>query len=178
MIMKKLIVLFILIVLYSCTKDEPVSKPSVFNGFGTANINGKEYMFKPSMKYHESLGRYGIILVYFENEIQRAKIHFAKVSNENSLQTLHKYNDNIINTQCGFYTSILDGDVAGNYYFLNEKDSIEDYLLLTSFDMTTGEVKGEFQASFYVDTAKIFDHNFPDTIVITNGYFETTVLDE
>ena len=177
MIMKKLIVLFILSILYSCTKDEPVSIPSVFNGFGTANINGKEYIFKPRMRYFDSYG-YGIVLVYFENEIERAQIAIENFANDSTVQILHKYDYNIIEPNAGFYTTILDGDVAGNYYILNEKDSIEDYLLLTSFDMTTGEVKGEFQASFYVDTAKIFDHNFPDTIVITNGYFETKVFDE
>lgn len=166
----------IAMVLVACTKDDPEYSPNGFNGFSSATINGNTLSFKPSMKYFISSGTYGIGLDYFKNNIIKSVIHFGFFSNVLSKQKLNSILNEKKYPLASYATLIGDGDVAGNYYFLNETDTIEDYLLLTSFDDKTGDVKGKFQASFYVDTSLIFDLNSPDTIIITDGYFETTVL--
>lgn len=174
--MRILIIFSIALLFGSCTKDEPIPEPEIYNGFGSAEINGEVREFRPSMKFHESKDSYGIVLDYYFQEVMKAQIHFRLFSNGEDLQILFQENENNQFPQAIYSTRIGDGDVAGNYYFLNEGDEIEDYLQLISFDESTGKVVGEFQASFVVDTAQIFDPNSPDTIVITNGYFETTII--
>ncbi|HHH50457.1 MAG TPA: hypothetical protein ENK52_05725 [Saprospiraceae bacterium] len=175
---KYLVLLLTLAMVFSC-KDDENPEPEIYNGFATAKINSEEYNFKPHMAFFSSVNSYGLSLQYHINEnILRKAITFSFINGEIGKKIAYPLRFNNQDTlQCSYGTSIVDGDVFGNYYWLNENDEIEDYLELLEFNESTGEVIGKFQASFYIDTFAIFDQNSPDTIIITDGYFETIIFD-
>ncbi len=177
--MKKcLFLILVVIVISSCKKDEN-PEPDIYNSFATAKINNEVFSFKPSMIFSSTTDSYGILLEYHIDEIiLRKSLNFSFIKGETIKQSIYPISiSNQDTSQCSYSTLIGDGDVLGNYYYLNENDLIEDYLELTQFNESTGNVQGTFQVSFYVDTSTIFDLNSPDTIIITDGYFETTIHD-
>jgi len=178
--MKNLFVLMILVFMLSCEKEEPELPihNETYIGTSTCSINGDSFDFKPKMKGYRTIeNKYSLVLFNFlYDNIFRKEISFSLLELVSGKQKLHNIsysNQEIV--QCSFATFISDGDVVGNNYFLNETDSIEDYIELTKINKVTGEIEGIFQASFYIDTGYIADFSSPDTIIIKNGYFKTTI---
>jgi hypothetical protein len=102
------------------------------------------------------------------------QVHF--LNRELGIQDLFLYNSQPSKPFSSFAT--LNGDVLYNYYHLNESDTIADYIHLLSYDESTGEVKGRFQASYVLDSAEQLDPDFLDTVVIIkDGYFETKIYE-
>lgn len=169
-----LLLILIIIISTSCGKDEN-SESEIYNGFAMAKINEEEFNLKPAMKFFPDHNAYGLTIAYHINEnVVRKQLIFAYIAGETSRQLVRALDSNRKDTlQASYSTRLQDGDVLGNIYKVNELDNIEDYIELTEFNESTGEVIGEFQASFYVDTSAIFDLSSPDTITITDGYFET-----
>ncbi len=175
--MRNFLIVIILVILTSCHKDEPVP---VDYGYGTMDLNGESYslvpyLSKPKRPSDDSL--YFLYLKYvLQNGYLRKQIDFSGFKLKLDTQFFKKWNPGETTDMTSVYsTSLSDGDVFGNIYFLNENDTIPDYLKLTEINSKTGEVKGIFQCSYYVDTSLIFDPDSPDTIIITNGYFETII---
>jgi len=181
--MKKYIVFAfgLFVFLNSCRPDEePIVTPDPYTGVAEAKINGEEFEFLPAMS--PSPGNdstFNLLLNYFiGNQVLRKRVFFRYIRQTLSVQPLFvATSTDKENLQCGFGTFLYDGDVSGNYYLLNPNDSIEDFFRFLSFDEASGEVSGVFQASFVVSENAIFDPNSPDTIVITDGYFETKISD-
>ena len=179
--MRFLTLLFLLLFLFSCRPDEePIVTSEFYNGMAVAKINGEEFEFSPRMSpSHGNDSTFNFLLDYFiGDQVLRKEIFFRYIRQTLSVQPLFvATSTDKENLQCGFGTSLYDGDVSGNYYLLNPNDSIEDFFRFLSFDEASGEVSGVFQASFVVSENAIFDPNSPDTIVITDGYFETKISD-
>jgi hypothetical protein len=164
-----------LLILISCGKEDKV-EPDFFNGFSSININGEAFEFQPRVtKSHGNDSTYNVLLAYFIGEhILRKQLSITFVLRSNEKQNLLKSDIfDKSNPQVGFSTRLQDGDVPGNRYCLLMEDSQEDFLQFTQFDESSGEIKGKFEASFVVDSTFNFDVNSPDTILITDGYFET-----
>ena len=167
-----------MLLIASCTKDES-SIPEFYNGVATGKINGVEFEFKPRMTH--SIGNdstFNLIINYIIGDnVLRKSISITYI--RKTIET-QKFNRNVFENkfdlQCKYLTWILDGDVPGNSYELIENDTIADYIQLISYDEKTGKVLGKFQGSFMVDTTHIFDPNSPNDLVITDGYFETTIF--
>ncbi len=175
--MKKLLGILLIIISISCCQDDEQSEPELYNGYATAKVNGVEYDFKPRMKVRSSGIGYNIVMNYYVNDTKRAQLHISAFTKEENAQTLNSENEDNLNPQAIYATLIGDGDVTGNYYFLNEGDEVQDFIEIISFEESSGDVTGNFEASFYVDTSFIFDPGSPDTIVISDGYFETRVVE-
>ncbi len=177
--MKYLAIIMLLLFGISCSKDETIIEPEVYNGIASGLINGEELIFSPRMTpSYGNDSTYSLLIDLLKGDnVLKKTIHFSYIKPIVEVQLLKQFDFyNKIDLQCSYATRIGDGDVAGNYYYLNADDDIEDYLQLTNFNKSTGEVTGIFQASFVVDTAQIFDTSSPEIIVITNGYFETTII--
>jgi hypothetical protein len=74
-----------------------------------------------------------------------------------------------------------NGDLLFDYYHIAEQDSIENFIEITAYDKTTGDVGGNFQAVFEVDTAYILANGStlfgaPNTIFMRNGSFSTKLI--
>ena len=164
-----------MLLLASCSKEKYPMVDS-YSGFATAKINDEVVNLKPSIKYFPDEKVYGMVLDRYVDDIVRAEISIGYFLNIDTLQVLHAYNEKMKFPQATYVTRIEDGDVAGNSYDLIENDNIKDYIQLISYDEKTGKVVGKFQGSFTVDTTHIFDPNSPNDIVITDGYFETTIF--
>ncbi len=173
--MKESLGIILIMLLILCCRDDEQSEQELYNGHATAKVNGVKYDFRPSLKFFPSLGTYSLVLDHFENDVLRTQLHFNPFVDQRGAQNLHRSNNQNLNPQATYSTSIGDGDVEGNNYHLLEMDEVEDFLEIVSLDETTGDVVGNFQASFEVDSLIRFDPSSPDTIVITDGYFETKI---
>jgi len=67
---------------------------------------------------------------------------------------------------------VMNKNVFYSYYELIENDTLQNYFQFIYFDESTGEIKGNFEASFVIDSISNLDPFAPDTIVIADGYFE------
>ena len=182
--MKKYIVFIfgLFVFLNSCRPDEePIVTPDPYTEVAVAKINGEELNFFSQGLFfvHGSDPTFTLGLNYFiGDQVLRKRISFSYIKRTLSTQLLWPADVNDKeHLKCSFGTFLYDGDVVGNYYLLNPNDSIEDFFRSLSFDEASGEVSGVFQASFVVWEDAIFDPNSPDTIVITDGYFETKISD-
>jgi len=73
-----------------------------------------------------------------------------------------------------FYTSISDGDVAGDVY--NVLNSEDNFIEIDDYKVSTKEIKGRFQITFIVES-KRYGHYLPDTLRFLNGRFHTKIID-
>lgn len=167
------------LLLFACGKEEIEAEPEAPNGVASAKINGAYLEFSPSMRFaYASDSKFNLLLQYAQGGARRKQLALTLLEHSFDLQKLRAIDFDQNNSPRASYATLLyDGDVAGNYYYLNEEDEITDFFQFTEFDERTGRVTGRFQASFVVDTSAIFDLASPDTIVITEGYFETVVVD-
>lgn len=77
-------------------------------------------------------------------------------------------------TGANFFTNSFDGDVLEDVYLVVE-DS-ESYLTVTEYDESEQRLKGEYQATFYIDpTRQKVNPENPDTIRFENGTFEVVI---
>ncbi len=174
-------IFFIAFSIISCSKEKPVKDPYLIEpiGFGTAKVNGEVHDFKPFLYHRNNQEYYGLSLNRYLNERLRSEIHIAHFYNTSNLQILTPeiIGEDHLKPEASYGTRLSSCELLmGNYYFLNDNDEIDDYVQLISFDENSGDMVGKFQCSFVVDTSTICDKSSPDTIVITDGYFETTVL--
>lgn len=168
------------LLLTACKKENnnPQLEEPSYMGFATMLLNEEEAEFFPILIYsNNSFETASLTLTQLSKAGIRRKIvgiSSIPINNENH-QLTERSPQYVEIGEISFHTLLSDGDVLGNYYYLNEQDEIEDFIQFTHIDEETREVKGIFQASFYVDTSAIFDLSSPDTIIITDGYFETVL---
>lgn len=179
--MRYFILVFFIVLIGAC-KKEPASLPDdgmyPYIGTVTMKVNEEEFPFLPVIVNNYRLsGHADIAFISFSEEgFERKSLSFSAIPINTEKHSLVKSNNQTVEIgEASYGTSLSDGDVAGNNYKLNDSDSIEDYFQFTSINEDTKEVRGIFQASFLVNKATAFDPSSPDTIIITDGVFETVL---
>ena len=79
-------------------------------------------------------------------------------------------------TGAKFFTSVDDGDVTGDIYYIAESDSLS----IVSITKIEGkEIWGTFNLTLFRDTTRVTQHpDVSDTLIFTNGEFHTKILVE
>jgi hypothetical protein len=72
------------------------------------------------------------------------------------------------------YTSVSDGDVAGDQYQVLSTE--DNYIDIEDYNAVSKEIKGTFQVTFTLES-KGYGHNLPDTLRFTEGRFHTKIID-
>jgi len=162
------------LIMLGCCKEDPID-PAPLN-FGTATLNGSKINMTPHITKSVSVSdKYFIII---ESELINAIggiIQFNWIDRHlQSQQLLDTSRESKILSSI-YRARLGDGDVAGNRYNLNDKDTISDFLQITSINSETGVWKGIFQGSFIIDEGKKVNSLTPDTIILKDGYFEVTL---
>ncbi len=180
----RLILMFIISCsfLFSCNKnDDGIGRRQ----WGTISAmkngefwEGEIYSLSKSYSFEAGQGVDIFINRYNEKGYHREELYFYKVPDKVDKyplsQTSFLDKDSLIGAD--YFTSVDDGDVLGEIYYLILNDSIEDYIEIT--DVSGKELFGRFQASFAKDTTSLDgDPSAPDTVIFTNGKFHTKVLD-
>jgi len=180
--MKHLIFFLLTCCLFSCDKGtDDIQEPGKIEPMGQATmlLNEKSATFAPFMFY--SYGTEETIELNFReytpSGLLTKEFSISKLPVEvGKYELVRRIPDQSLALGAtSFYTT--EHDILNNAYHLNEQDDIEDFIEFTEINEVTREVKGNFQASFYVDTLIQFDATQPDTLIITNGYFETILQD-
>lgn len=165
--------LFSVILFFSCNKDAVDCVP-LREGVAYFNFNGiADSTYIPSILNSVDKETFYLSIIYYTKS--KAIKRIATVSKIKYILGKQRivpiyYND-ADETYSSFATAI-SGDIAGNFYYINDNDTIEDYIQLTKIDEVSGEVEGNFQMSYYVDTIAIFDLSTPNTVILRDGYFK------
>jgi len=182
--MKYLMIVLLMVSCFSCEKEEamPFDNYSVeYIGECSLTINGEEQIFSTHMSFsYGTEETVGLSIVKLSPEgFKRRGLGISSVPlNLELLPLVRSTTQDVIEGEASYHSLLGDGDVLGNSYVLIERDSIEDFLQLTSINMDTREVKGTFQLSLSIGSLKDkVDPTMPDTIIITDGYFETILQD-
>lgn len=168
-------------IVFGCNKERFDEEAPRHFGNASAYINGDSTSFEVSVRRLQTNDTlYSLGFHYYINGARRKFIYFTGFRMVNERQFLnsaiHMPNRYPFSS---YATYLLDGDVAGNYYYLNEDDSIEDYLEITYFNLITKEVRGLVQGSYFIapELTEKQDLASPDTIIVTKGIFKTKIFD-
>ena len=73
-----------------------------------------------------------------------------------------------------FFTSVDDGDVTGDIYYISESDSLS---IIAITKIEGKEVWGTFNLILFRDTTRAIQYpDVPDTLIFTDGQFHTKIL--
>jgi len=159
---------------FGCCDSEPngFTKPEIYKGSITATINGVNWVACP---YAIDGALLGILSDYFDEPSGRI---------EQSL-SIH-----LPATTGNFGFSHMVDSIGGKAYILFAY--VDDDVTLAYYDIPIGKENGEVSITFYSETERRITDNFnatlflssnsgletpPDSLVITNGQFETWFID-
>jgi hypothetical protein len=170
----------------TCKKDKAAPEGNYF-GYAKAEINGV------SVNYNKANGAllYNLndsISLNFEKwdgSVLKESISIQKIYKGTNLsQRIYKYDyteTRIKKLSSGYYTLRDDGDVVCDLYNIYEPDSLQNYIIISSYNPQTKEIRGTFQATYLIDSARVATigkcrATAPDTIRIRNGEFYTKIF--
>ena len=177
--MKNLLISLIFVMTLQSCREEPSLIPDIYWGEASATKNGQPWS---GLIYAQPNEPYGYwfdisIRVFNTQEFLRESLFFFKIPyaiQNNQIDTIEARVDT---TRTGaFYATLVDdGDVVGDIFDVYNGES-ENYISVTSYDKSSGEVRGEFAVTFVFDvTDNRSDPTAPDTIRFTNGQFHTKI---
>ena len=179
--MKSILFVFIISICFiSCRKEEPRMLGHPYWGEASALRNGKEWLPKVrGVRSNLDSSLIGININWFQAEtnFQREYLGFINVPKSEVFDTIKLKSFVPSSTELSFVsygTLIDDGDVSGDDYDLLESE--DNWLIVTEWNESTTEIKGNFQASFLF---KGDEHKTPDagdTVRFTNGFFHTRIV--
>lgn len=112
---------------------------------------------------------------YDADNFLKAGFSWTKLSTETgtfAIQEDEKDTVNDLEVKADFYT-LIGGDVLGNSYKV--LPSPDNYFALESYDEASRVMKGSFSVTFVLASNKN-DRDFPDTLRLTDGRFETRIF--
>ncbi len=171
--------LLIILCIFSCMDDDSISEPqSIYFGNAEALLNDESWSSEVRSQY-SVLDRndLNIVLDYYEGGFLRADFSFRNISlDDRDFQNLAPSLTVDCNKKCAFFGTGFD-DQIGDFYDLLVDDSLEDWIIIDSFNNETLEFSGRFQASWTIDTGRPKSDNFPDTLRFENGAFNGKVIE-
>ena len=165
----------------SCNDDDKMPNAEYTEGVASSFINNLSWEGEPFFNeiLPDSLYRINIYKYSVEGFI-RNKLSLQYFPLKLEKIQLFKYNawDPFINPSATFRTLLSDGDVLATTYNVIENDTIEDFIEFTDINLLTNEATGKFQASMVIqDTITRIFATFPDTIIISNGFFKMKIME-
>ena len=160
-----------------CKPSDP--DPEIYLGTSSAQVNGELWECKTRASF--SSGETNIINLTFDsfdnNDFLRQSFAISRTPLE--LNTNHSLNvfENSCVDLCTLFSTIIEGDIAGDTYHVNLSDTIADWIQFEEFDEATLEFKGIFQASFLRDTDLLKNDIFSDTLIFRNGLFSGKIVE-
>lgn len=172
---KTLFVVATLILVASCKKD----KSDLSAGTASALKNGVQWNPEISIGAGERHGTFSLRFERSADGFLRERMGIAnipKLAGQNPIYM--RYFTTIDSSRVvGHYTSLTDdGDVICDRYNVVEQDTASNYVRVDSYQQSTGKVSGKFSIKLVVRLPKC-NPNAPDTLTISNGVFETTLID-
>lgn len=176
--MKNVIILILIPLLVfslSCNKEE--IELDEYWGEASATKNGSDWMPLPHAGISNINGKLFVSCNTYSGEgYHRELLHLFKIplieGNYKIERTEVRDEDDKIGAK--FFTSVDDGDVTGDIYYISDADSLNS-VSITKIE--GDEVWGAFNLTMYRDTTRAVQHpNVPDTLVFTDGKFHTKIL--
>lgn len=143
----------------SATKNDIhwVSLPSA----GISNINEKLFI---SCNTYSNEGFHRELLLLFKIPLVEGMYNVERTEEREE-------NDKI---GAKLITSIDDGDVTGDVYYISELDSLSTISITKIEDK---EIWGTFNLTLFRDTTRAIQHpNVPDSLIFNNGEFHTKII--
>jgi len=161
------------VICFSCGKDN-----KRYEGEATALMNGEDWKAISIVLPNTPLDNYfEIYLKTLDNfGDTKERLNVFKIPYETGKYYLHDTNGNLNDSLSGAsYTTFLEGDqLTGAWGIEGESDS-SNYIDITYYDESTGEVEGIFNCTLVGNT--ILDTG-PDTIRFTDGWFEGRINED
>lgn len=175
-----LLALCCIFVFAKCKKEK---NDGNYFGYAKAELNGI------AVTYNEIRGGTShnsdtswLVFERWESLIPKEVMNFGSlVKTINLSQRIHKRNHGDNTLTSNYYTLRDDGDIPCDDYNIYEPDSLQNFITITSFNPQTKEIKGTFQATYLIDSARVATKgkcrpSAPDTIRIRNGEFYTKIF--
>jgi hypothetical protein len=176
--MKRFLLFTIALALLSCNKEQFTYVPGPYDAdfasakFNTENLELESKMYKSLL--NDSLYRLSIDHLDERGKLLKSMdFEFFRSTTDKQIVQFMEF-DNKVDPQFSYY-KMQGNDLVEKVYQVLETDSIEDYIQLTEFNVATGKVKGHFQVSLALAPSFVSPNEPLDTVVITDGYFETTI---
>lgn len=181
-----IISLFFLFVFAKCKKDKIDSNGNYF-GYAKAEVNGVTVNYNKvngSLLYNLT-DSISLNFEKWEGLVLKETISIQKIYKQLNLpQRIYKYNyaaTRIEKLSSSYYTLRDDGDVICDIYNTHEPDSLQNFIIITSYNPQTKEIRGTFQATYLIDSNRIATIGkcrplAPDTLRIRNGEFYTKIF--
>jgi hypothetical protein len=168
-----IIVFSLALLFFSCQKKYE----RYYTGSASALKNGTNWSPKINGALGENEGTFCIRLDGFSGEEVTESLGIANIPFKTGrTKILRRYYTAIDLTRIvGHYTTLLDdGDVTCDWYVVADQDTASNYVQVDSFTVATGKVYGKFAMKLFLQLPKC-NATALDTMVFTNGVFETTV---
>ena len=164
-------------IFFACTDDEQEIQ-SIYFGNAEATRNGEAYLSDVRSQYSSSDGN-KILITFdrFEGNVLRTQLSFININPfEKAFQFILP--DTALTCErnyANFFTGF--GDSISDIYFASLEDTLEDWIVIDSFNTQTAEFWGRFQISFVRDERFGGVDIFADTLRFENGIFNGRVLE-
>jgi hypothetical protein len=155
---------------FGCKKD----KFDAYSGSVTALKNG--IAWSPLVRGNSSDASIGRFNLYMDQYDGDAKLNGLILINIpfSGKHRVYKFSSTAPpDKTIGHYFDTYDGHALCTTYDVFENDSVSNYIEITSYDSRTNTVKGNFGLKLYL--TGMCASGYPDTLIIKNGVFETTV---
>ena len=164
----------VLFLLAGCNKEQ-APRDEHWGGLA-ANINGKNWYSLAFAGINYNDGKLYINSdTYSKEGFLRESLLIYKIPLQVGQYRIWKTGRSDYNDKTGalFITSVDDGDVGGDFYFVMESDTLSS-VTITKIDEK--EVWGVFNLTLIRDTTSAVQYGAPDTLIMKNGEFHTKIL--
>lgn len=177
---------FLIFVFAKCKKDK-LEPDGQYFGYAKGEINGVVVNYNKANGglLYNLADSVSLNFEKWDGLILKESISVQKIYKQTNLpQRINKYDYTAIRIEklsSSYYTLRDDGDVVCDVYNIYEPDSLQNYIIITSYNFQTKEIKGTFQATYLIDSSRVAGvgkcrPSAPDTIRIRNGEFHTKIF--